>query len=219
MPAPDSEAPLAELVLDETPFDIPCDSYPDRYSRPRSHPGSHLHERYDGPPKGRRGDPRANSGEYTSHELLDVSQRRWRVPSRRPHVSHCGFSSDVRDAGFWRLPSDDTQVQPKGLLRNSRTRTCQRNRPRADHDQYADAISRAQELRLIQPGGTWVWRISHGPGTRPPHQRGSAERAVAPGLRIERNRLSHRSAGSGAHGDPAHFLWQDLSGCRPTGGG
>ena len=89
--------------------------------RPRSDPGSGLHERHNRPSQGRRRDSRQHSSERRPSQLLDALSRRRSASSRRANFSHLGLSIHVRGTGFRCLPSGDPEVQPAKLLRNGRT--------------------------------------------------------------------------------------------------
>ena len=110
-----------ELVLDQEPLDSSKRSPSRGDLRPRSDPGSGLHERHDRPSQRRSRDSRQHSGECRPSQLLDALSRRRRASSRRANFSHLGLSVHVRGTGFRRLPSGDPEVQPARLLRNGRT--------------------------------------------------------------------------------------------------
>ena len=113
--------PSWELVLDKEPLDLRSDSHPDAIYDPEAILALIYTSGTTGHPKGvvvTHANIMANVDHINYWKPLS---RRRRAPSRRADFSHLGLSIHVLRTGVRRPPSDNPEVQPAGLMRNSRT--------------------------------------------------------------------------------------------------
>ena len=210
LPAPTVQ-PSWELVLDKEPLDAAGASCPD----PIYDPDAILALIYT---SGTTGRPK---GVVVTHANIqaNIDHLNYWMPYREGGVHlHAAPVFHILDFPFiFAAPAFGTcqitipKFSAAKLLRDGGPATRQSHRTGADDDQLVDAVPGSQGVRSDQPRGRGLWRITDVPCIGPSNARGLAPCQARPGLRAERNGVSHRPPGSRAHGGQAHVLWSAMS--------